>query len=163
MKQREKVHEELMHKLFKKNHPYASLERSDHEEQDNEDFMPVVQISSRYQFGCLKRSFYKVEDSTESQSINPQLFENFKSKIKLIKYPWNQPDLDLSEYYQNWKGSEPVMPNVLPLSPNAMFADVKPMSPGIRVFHFFHKGQNKFKFIFIALSQNKAHWQCGHS
>ena len=49
MKQREKVHEELMHKLFKKNHPYASLERSDHEEQDNEDFMPVVQISSRHQ------------------------------------------------------------------------------------------------------------------
>ena len=54
MKQREKVHEELMHKLFKKNHPYASLERSDHEEHDNEDFMPVVQISSRHQLGYFR-------------------------------------------------------------------------------------------------------------
>ena len=60
--------------------------------------------------------------------------------------------MDLSEYYQNWKGSEPVMPNVLPLSPNAMFADVKPMSPGIRVFHFFIKGKTSLN---LSLQRNR--------
>ena len=89
-KVREKVHEELMSKLFKKNHPYASLERSE-ENAEADEFLPVVQISSRH-----------------------------------------QPDLDLSEYYRNWKSvAEPdvIMPEPNPLSPNAMFADVKPMSP----------------------------------
>ena len=85
------MHEELMNKLFKKNHPYASLERSDSEREEPDEFLPVVQISSR-----------------------------------------RQPDLDLSEYYTNWKSeTEPdvIMPEPNPLSPNAMFADVKPMSP----------------------------------
>ena len=48
MKNREKMHEELMSKLFKKNHPYASLERSNSENSDPEDFMPVVKIRSGY-------------------------------------------------------------------------------------------------------------------
>ena len=40
---REKVHEELMEKLFKKNHPYASLERSQ-DTIEREEFTPVVQV-----------------------------------------------------------------------------------------------------------------------
>ena len=47
------------------------------------------------------------------------------------------------------------MPNVQPLSPNAMFADVKPMSPGIRVFHFFVKEKPRLN-SFTTDSQNKA-------
>ena len=48
MRNREKMHEELMNKLFKKNHPYASLERSNSENSDPEDFMPVVKIRPGY-------------------------------------------------------------------------------------------------------------------
>ena len=76
------MHEELMNKLFKKNHPYASLERSNSENSDQEDFMPVVKISSGY-------STYKQLIPYPFCNCVPKL--NFKIVVQFVyKIPKNK-------------------------------------------------------------------------